>query len=180
MRKHILSNDCWCNPKVVTFSEMILVVPSILYKKIKKHGNVKLVKNKKVPKDFERLPDASKTIDTQNDWAKRFDDEFPCLMHFRPNKKSYGYSEVGNDVKAFIAKLLADARKDERMKAEVEMGLKNFKVTMEEISKARKEVLEEIEKLLCTHNYSSMKSKETFNVKEEIRGVLATLKEERV
>lgn len=50
--------------------------------------------------------------DTQNDWEKRFYDKFPCLMHFRPNKRSYGYSEVGDDVKEFIAKELADARRE--------------------------------------------------------------------
>lgn len=35
---------------------------------------------------------------------KEFDDEFPCLMHFLPNKKSWGYSEVGDDVKSFMNK----------------------------------------------------------------------------
>ena len=33
---------------------------------------------------------------------KEFDEKFPCLMHFLPNKKSWGYSEVGDDVKSFI------------------------------------------------------------------------------
>ncbi len=56
----------------------------------------------------------------------------------------------------------------------------SIKIIEANIADARKEELDTVEKLLCTHNYSSMKSKETFNVKEEIRGVLATLKEEAV
>ena len=80
-----------------------------------------------------------KTIDIQNDWEKRFDELFESLSRCGRTEKDFGK----NTIRDFIRNLLADARKDERMKAEVEMGVKNFKVIMKEIPKARKEGYEE-------------------------------------
>lgn len=84
-----------------------------------------------------------------------------------------------------IEKLLADARKDERMKAEVEMGLKNFKVTMEEISKARKEVIEKVSNFEQKVNVFDMSkdcidddNKMLARLIADCRQFLATLKEE--
>ena len=45
---------------------------------------------------------------TQNDWAERFDKEFPNLRMYY----SDGLAPCEDDVKAFIAKELADARKE--------------------------------------------------------------------
>lgn len=77
---------------------------------------------------------------------------------------------------------LADARKEERMKAEVETGLKNFKVTMEEISKARKEVGNGIEKMYLSvadeePRYDTVEEIQAYN--QAIYEILATLKEEK-
>jgi len=48
---------------------------------------------------------------TQNDWAERFDKEFPNLRMYY----SDGLAPCEDDVKAFIAKELADARKEVMM-----------------------------------------------------------------
>ena len=93
---------------------------------------------------------------TQNDWAKsktKLDAlKELCIEEDLLDLQAYGDIERADKIQNAwdalrvienIDTLLADARKDERMKAEVEMGLKNFKVTMEEISKARKEGYEE-------------------------------------
>lgn len=78
---------------------------------------------------------------TQNDWAERFDKEFPNLRMYY----SDGLAPCEDDVKAFIAKELADAKKA------VLETIPNPSYSQAEVDRlvadARKEVIEEVEKL---------------------------------
>ncbi len=200
MKKHILSKNCWCKPEVISFKEVKKDYPPV--ESNSTQNETHNVCNERLareggqarccdcephegctlgmkPTQQDTLQDAVQDI--QNDWEKRFDEEFPNLrMHY-----SDGIAPCEDDVKAFIAKELADARKEERMKSEVEMGLKNFKVTMEEIFKARKEVIEKVGNFEQKVNVFDM-SKDCIDddnrmlarLIADCRQFLATLKEE--
>ena len=89
---------------------------------------------------------------TQNDWEKRFDEEFPNLrMHY-----SDGVAPCEDDVKAFIAKELADARK------EVGNGIEKMYLSVAD-KDPRYDTVEEIQ---------------AYN--QAIYEILATLKEEKI
>lgn len=83
------------------------------------------------------------------DWGKRFDDKWNTL------DKNGGFIHMitlNTHNPEAIKHFLATALEEQKMKVEVETGLKNFQVTMEEIAKARKDerqkVLAEVEGLL--------------------------------
>ena len=117
-------------------------------------------------------------MSTQNDWEKQLSSLIDDTIENRHDYKGslvveddILFERLNENLKPFVAELLADARKEGH-----ELG-RSESVEFE-VDKARKEVIDRIEKVLCNHNYSSMKSKEIFNVKEEIRDVLAILREE--
>lgn len=72
---------------------------------------------------------------TQNDWEKRFDEEFPNLRMYY----SDGLAPCEDDVKAFIAKELADERKE--VITEVKEGLTKLALEYPELQTIMKSIL---------------------------------------
>lgn len=126
-------------------------------------------------------------MSTQNDWEKELLqalilDQPPVEVMFIKGVENLVRTCTWSQFVTVVDKFRADARKEERMKAEVETGLKNFKVTMEEISKARKEVGNGIEKMYLSvadeePRYDTVEEIQAYN--QAIYEILATLKEEK-
>ena len=110
----------------------------------------------------ERVPDASKTIDTQNDWEKRFEESYSrhiktvSIGQYDKNGVNIGYLPAKDVIKDFIRNLLADARK------EVGNGIEKMYLSVAD-KDPRYDTVEEIQ---------------AYN--QAIYEILATLKEERV
>lgn len=116
---------------------------------------------------------------TQNDWEKQ--DVAYWINELIEKRCDRVYCRM--KIEEIQAKERADARKEERMKAEVETGLKNFQVTMEEISKTRKEVIKRIEAMpdkdVRPEITVWLESKEyCLGYNKALSNVLATLREE--
>ncbi len=118
------------------------------------------------------------------DWGKRFDDKWNTL------DKNGGFIHMitlNTHNPEAIKHFLATALEERRMKIEVETGLKNFQVTMEEIEKARADerqaVIKEIEGWLVARQLKNEREDEwtrgAYDELRELRAKLVEMKEEK-